>query len=34
MLTVARSHERDTTKGGHADVIPIATELVPFLASP
>jgi len=31
VLTVARSHERDTTKGGHADVIPIATELVPFL---
>ncbi len=31
VLTVARSHERDTTKGGHADVIPVATELVPFL---
>jgi integrase len=31
LLTVARSHARDTTKGGHADVIPIATELVPFL---
>lgn len=31
VLTVARSHERDTTKSGHADVIPIATELVPFL---
>ncbi len=31
MLTVARSHDRDTTKGGHADGIPIATELVPFL---
>jgi integrase len=27
LLTVARSHGRDTTKGGHADVIPIATEL-------
>ncbi len=31
MLMVARSHERDTTKGGHADGIPIATELLPFL---
>jgi integrase len=31
MLTVARSHERDTTKGGHADGIPIATEMVAFL---
>jgi len=31
VLTVARSNERDTTKGGHADAIPIATELVPFL---
>ena len=31
LLTVARSYERDTTKGGHADVIPIAKELVPFL---
>jgi len=31
ILTVARSHERDTTKGGHADGIPIASELVPFL---
>ena len=28
---MSRSHERDTTKGGHADVIPIATELIPFL---
>ena len=31
LLTVARSHERDTTKGGHADVIPIHPELAPFL---
>jgi integrase len=31
LLTVARSHARDTTKGGHADVIPIAQELVPYL---
>src|SRR5512133_2899518 len=31
VLTVARSHERATTKGGHQDGIPIATELVPFL---
>jgi hypothetical protein len=26
-----RSHDRDTTKGGHADAIPIAAELKPFL---
>ena len=31
LLTVARSYDRDTTKGGHADVIPIATELVAYL---
>jgi len=31
ILTVGRSHDRDTTKGGHADGIPIATELAPFL---
>jgi integrase len=30
-LTVARSHDRDTTKGGHADVIPVAEPLVPVL---
>ncbi len=30
-IVVARSWDRDTTKGGHADVIPIATELVPYL---
>ena len=31
LLTVARSYDRDTTKGGHGDVIPIARELVPYL---
>jgi integrase len=31
LLTVARSWGRDTTKGAHADVIPIAAELVPYL---
>ena len=31
ILTVGRSHGRDTTKGGHADAVPIATELVPYL---
>jgi len=31
LLTVCRSHGRDMTKGGHADVIPLASELVPFL---
>ena len=31
LLTVGRSWTRDTTKGGHADVIPIAAELAPFL---
>ena len=31
LLTVARSYDRDTTKGGHADRIPIAAELVPYL---
>jgi integrase len=31
LLTVARSYNRDTTKGGHADRIPIAAELVPYL---
>ena len=31
LLTVAHSHDRDTTKGGRAEVIPIAAELVPFL---
>ena len=32
LLTVAQSYDRDTTKGGHADVIPIAAELVPYVA--
>jgi integrase len=31
LLTVRRSWDRETTKGGHADVIPIAAELVPSL---
>ena len=31
-LAVARSYDRDTTKGGHADVIPLAKEVVPYLA--
>jgi len=31
LLTVSRSYARETTKGGHADVIPIAAELVPYL---
>lgn len=30
-LLVARSYDHDTTKGGHADVIPIAEPLVPYL---
>ncbi len=33
LLTVIRSHDRDTTKGGHGAVIPIAAELVPYLAT-
>ena len=31
MLFVRRSYDRDTTKGGHEDGIPMATELVPYL---
>jgi integrase len=31
LLTVARSYGRKTTKGGHADAIPIANEVIPFL---
>jgi len=31
LITVARSYDRDTTKGGHADVIPMASELEPYL---
>jgi integrase len=30
-ITVARSYDKETTKGGHADVLPIAEPLVPFL---
>jgi len=30
LLTVARSYDRDTTKGNRADVIPIAEEAVPY----
>jgi hypothetical protein len=29
LLTVARSYARETTKGGHADTIPVPTEAVP-----
>jgi integrase len=31
LIIVRRSHDRGTTKGDHADAIPIASELVPFL---
>ncbi len=31
LLRVAHSHDRDTTKGGHGDYIPINKELVPYL---
>ena len=31
-LMVARSYKRETTKGGHADVIPLAQEVVPYFA--
>jgi integrase len=31
LLTVAHSWDRDSTKGGHADRIPLAAEVVPFL---
>lgn len=30
-LIVRRSWDRDTTKGGHADAVPLAAEVVPFL---
>jgi integrase len=30
-ITVRRSYDRETTKGGHADVIPIAPALAPYL---
>ena len=32
-MLVTRSHQRDTTKGGHADTIPIAEPLLPYLAN-
>jgi integrase len=32
-ITVRRSYERETTKGGHADVIPIAPALLPYVAA-
>ena len=28
---ISRSYDRDTTKGGHEDALPIADQLVPFL---
>lgn len=31
LLTVARSYDRETTKGGHADVVALNAELLPFL---
>jgi len=31
LITIRRSHDRDTTKGGHADAIPINDELTPYL---
>ena len=31
LITIRRSHDRDTTKGGHADAVPIAAELAPYL---
>ena len=31
LLVVRRSWDRETTKGGHADAVPIATALVPWL---
>jgi excisionase family DNA binding protein len=30
-ITVARSYDHETTKGGHADVLPMAEELRPFI---
>ena len=30
-LTVARSYDHNTTKGGRADVLPIAAPLIPYL---
>src|SRR5205814_1062650 len=31
LIIVSRSYDRETTKGGHAEAIPIAAELVPYL---
>jgi integrase len=31
VIVVAHSYDRDTTKGGHADVIPISVPLLPYL---
>ena len=31
LIVVSRSYDRETTKGGHAEAIPIAAELVPYL---
>jgi integrase len=31
LITIRRSHDRDTTKGNHADAIPIAAEPLPYL---
>jgi integrase len=31
LITIRRSHDRETTKGNHADAIPIAAELLPYL---
>jgi integrase len=31
VITVRRSYDRETTKGGHADVIPVAPALEPYL---
>ena len=31
LILVERSQDNDTTKGGHAESIPIATELIPYL---
>jgi integrase len=31
LIIVSRSYDRETTKGGHAEAIPIAAELMPYL---
>jgi len=33
LITVRRSYDAETTKGGHADVVPIAPALAPYLKS-